>query len=74
MNWGYQITKADTAEAFQASRSKLGAAGGKRSPAPMQSANPKKVAFGQGMAPPTAVGTPMRVAVMKQAIKPAGAV
>ena len=33
----------------------------------------KKVVLGQGMAPSLAVGAPMWVAVMKRAIKPAGA-
>jgi hypothetical protein len=73
MNWEYQITKADTAEAFQASLNNLGAEGWEAISGTYAVGETKKVVLGQGMAPSLAVGTPMWVAVMKRAIKPAGA-
>ena len=73
MNWEYQITKADTSEAFQASLNKLGADGWEAISGTYAVGETKKVVLGQGMAPSLAVGAPMWVAVMKRAIKPAGA-
>ena len=73
MNWEYQITKADTSEAFQASLNKLGAEGWEAISGTYAVGETKKVVLGQGMAPSLAVGTPMWVAVMKREIKPAGA-
>lgn len=73
MNWEYQITRADTAEAFQASLNKLGAEGWEAISGTYAIGESKKVTLGQGMAPSLAVGAPMWVAVMKRAIKPAAA-
>lgn len=71
MNWEYQITKAETAEAFQASLNKLGAEGWEAISGTYAVGETKKVVLGQGMAPSIAVGAPSWVAVLKRAIKPA---
>jgi hypothetical protein len=73
MNWEYQITRADTAEAFQASLNKLGAEGWEAISGAYAVGESKKVVLGQGMAPSTAAGTPTWVAVMKRALRPAAA-
>jgi hypothetical protein len=73
MTWEYQITKAETAEVFQASLNTLGAEGWEAISGTYAIGESKKVVLGQGMAPSTAAGTPMWVAVLKRAIKATGA-
>ena len=68
MNWEHQVIKADSAETFQSSLNKLGAEGWEAISGTYTIGEQKKVTLGHGMAPTTAAGTPMWVAIMKRAI------
>jgi len=68
MNWEHQVIKADTVETFQSSLNQFGAAGWEAISGTYTIGESKKVTLGHGMAPTTAAGTPMWVAIMKRAI------
>jgi hypothetical protein len=68
MNWEHQVIKADTVETFQSSLNQLGAEGWEAISGTYTIGESKKVTLGHGMAPTTAAGTPMWVAIMKRAV------
>jgi len=69
MNWEYQIIKADSAEAFQASLNELGAQGWEAITGNYTIGESKKVSLGQGMPSSMAIGAPMWVGILKRPVK-----
>jgi hypothetical protein len=67
MTWEHQVIKGDSAEAFQASLNTQGAEGWEAISGTYTIGEPRKVTLGHGMAPTTAAGAPMWVAIMKRA-------
>jgi hypothetical protein len=68
MKWEYQIVKAETSDAFQASLNALGADGWEAISGAYMLGEPKRTALGHGMPLTTTPGAPIWMSTMKRAL------